>query len=291
VLKGLPAFAYITKRTGRALADDEEIRDTFYESLYRHLSASIHEDWAKLTPDEEASVLFKIAHHGDVQSFNIAKFDVNADSEKWAELSNALGKIIAISENGNVTLLNYDVALGALLETRRKVDLSVTSVIIPERKVAEGVLVKATSLVWTTVLEELEKQNWQNVHEIPPRIWEEMIAGAFVKAGFDEVVLTPRSADHGRDVIAIRKGVGSIKILDSVKAYKPGHLVTKEEVHALMGVLAVDPNASKGILTTTSDFAPRLLEDTRLAQTVPHRIELMNGTQLREWLNELAKKK
>jgi restriction system protein len=119
----------------------------------------------------------------------------------------------------------------------------------------------------------------------------EIIAGAFVKAGFDEVILTPRSGDHGRDVIAIRKGIGSIKILDSVKAYRPGHLVTKEEVHALMGVVAIDPNASKGILTTTSDFAPKLLEDPRLAQAVPHRIELMNGAALRKWLKELADKK
>ncbi|WP_439375522.1 restriction endonuclease [Bradyrhizobium sp. DASA03120] len=81
---------------------------------------------------------------------------------------------------------------------------------------------------------------------MPSRIWEEIIAGAFVKAGFDEVVLTPRSGDHGRDVIAIKNGIGSIKVLDSVKAYKPGNLVTKEEVHALMGVVALDPNASKG---------------------------------------------
>jgi restriction system protein len=57
-----------------------------------------------------------------------------------------------------------------------------------------------------------------------------------------------------------------------------------------MGVLALDPNASKGILTTTSDFAPRLLEDPRLAEALPHRIELMNGAALRKWLNDLVKK-
>ena len=53
--------------------------------------------------------------------------------------------------------------------------------------------------------------------------WEEMIAGAYSRAGFDEVILTPRSGDYGRDVIAIRKGIGCIKIIGSVKAYKPGH--------------------------------------------------------------------
>jgi len=35
------------------------------------------------------------------------------------------------------------------------------------------------------------------------RHWEEMIAAAFHEAKFDEVILTPQSGDHGRDVIAI----------------------------------------------------------------------------------------
>jgi len=130
---------------------------------------------------------------------------------------------------------------------RRRSGLSVASVIIPERRVTEGVLVKATSLVWAGIIEQLQK-DWTKAFEIPPRVWEEIIAGAFLKAGFDEVILTPRSNDHGRDVIAVRKGVGSIRILDSVKAYGPGHLVTKEEVHALMGVVALDPTRQREFL-------------------------------------------
>jgi len=167
-----------------------------------------------------------------------------------------LGNVFALTDSDLVTTTNFDRLLQDLVEPNRKsVDLSVSSVIIPERKIAEGVLIKATSLIWASIIEQLEK-DWTKAFEIPPRVWEEIIAGAFVKAGFDEVTLTPRSNDHGRDVIAVRKGVGSIRILDSVKAYSPGHLVTKEEVHALMGVVALDPNASKGIFTTTSlDFA------------------------------------
>lgn len=162
----------------------------------------------------------------------------------------------------------------------------VGSAIVPEKPVAEGVLVKCTSFVWASIVHKL-KNDWQRAFEIPPRVWEEIIAGAFKKAEFDEVILTPRSGDHGRDIIAVRNGVGSIRILGSVKAYKPGHLITKEEVHALMGVVAIDPNASKGIFATTSDFAPLLLDDPRLAAAVPHRIELMNGKRLQQWLKSL----
>jgi hypothetical protein len=37
------------------------------------------------------------------------------------------------------------------------------------------------------------------------------------KAGFEEVILTPRSGDHGRDVIATKKALGTIRVIDQVK--------------------------------------------------------------------------
>jgi hypothetical protein len=39
-----------------------------------------------------------------------------------------------------------------------------------------------------------------------------------------EVILTPRAADKGRDVIATRRGVGSIRFFDQVRRMA-GHLV------------------------------------------------------------------
>lgn len=163
----------------------------------------------------------------------------------------------------------------------------VQSVIIPERQIAEGTLVKSTSELWLAIMRTLQK-DWNQAHTIPWRVWEELVAGAYKKMGFDEVTLTPRSGDHGRDVIAVRKGVGSVRSLGAVKAYKPGHLITKEEVHALLGVVSADRNASKGVFTTTSDFAPNLMNDANLAACIPHRLELMNGVALREWLNLLS---
>src|SRR5207249_1009544 len=99
--------------------------------------------------------------------------------------------------------------------------------------------------------------------------WEEIIAAAYQAAGFDEVTLTPRSADGGRDVIAVRRGRYSVRLLDQVKAYGPNHLVTADEVRSLMGVLSSDRGASKGVLTTTSDFAPRLKDDPGIAPFLP----------------------
>jgi len=122
--------------------------------------------------------------------------------------------------------------------------------------------------------------------QIPPHKWEEMIAAAYKKAGFDEVTLTPRSGDRGRDVIAIKRTHGIVRVIDQVKAYAPGHLVPANDVRALIGVLQTDC-AAKGFLTTTSDFAPRIRTDPTITPFIPSRLELINGTGLRAWLEQL----
>lgn len=104
------------------------------------------------------------------------------------------------------------------------------------------------------------------------------------------MILTPQSGDRGRDVIAVKRGLGSIRVIDQVKAYKAGHFVTADDVRALMGVLQGD-GASKGFLTTTSDFAPKLQEDPLIVPFMPSRLELINGKALLGRLEELTKKR
>jgi len=84
--------------------------------------------------------------------------------------------------------------------------------------------------------------------------------------------------------IATKPGFYSIRIIDQVKAYRPGHRVSADEVRALLGVLSADQNASKGLVTTTSEFAPKINEDRLLKPFMPHRLELKNGKQLLQWL-------
>jgi restriction system protein len=133
------------------------------------------------------------------------------------------------------------------------------------------------------------QSDWTLAYQLPPEKWEEIIAGAFKRARYDEVVLTPRSKDHGRDVIAIKRGAGCVKIIGSVKAYKFGNLVPYDAVRSLIGVLQGEQDASKGIISTTSDFPPLIDKDPFIAPFMPTRLELMNYIQLQRWLAELAK--
>jgi restriction system protein len=172
---------------------------------------------------------------------------------------------------------------------RNTTSLLLQTVIVPGAKTDEGQLIEAVALPWFEIIE-LLRRDPALAYQIEPRKWEEIIAGAYQRAGFDEVTLTPRNGDFGRDVIAVKRGLGTIRIIDQVKAYGPNHLVTADEVRALLGVLQGD-KASKGFLTTTSDFAPKLHDDILLKPFMPAQLELINGKMLLARLEELAKKK
>lgn len=153
----------------------------------------------------------------------------------------------------------------------------------------EGVLVRAVAHPWREIVDHLRRDpTFLNHFAQNPRSFEEFIAASYDRAGFDEVTLTPRTGDRGRDVIAVKKGFGSIRFLEQTKAYSPGHLVTHDEVRAMVGVLNLDTNSSKGLVTTTSDFQPGILKPGgEFAGLVPYRLELKNGKELLRWLEEI----
>ena len=155
-------------------------------------------------------------------------------------------------------------------------------------KTDEGVLVKAAAVPWFEILKQLARDpDFMFKFVERPRKFEEFIAGAYRAHGWDNVTLTPPSGDRGRDVIATKPGLYSIRVLDQTKAYAPGHLVDHNDVRAMVGVLSMDQNASKGLVTTTSDFAPTILVSDEFSRLMPYRLELKNGSQLLKWLAEI----
>ena len=150
--------------------------------------------------------------------------------------------------------------------------------------VTEGQLIDSVALPWFEILKELERDP-QFLHQLGWRKMEELVAGAYQREGWPEVVLTPRSGDGGRDIIVSKPGVGAVRFIDQVKAYAPGHRVPAEDVRALYGVLTRDQNVSKGIVTTTATFAPGVYEEWKVL--MPFRLELKDGPALTDWLMRL----
>jgi len=170
--------------------------------------------------------------------------------------------------------------------TSQPPDVLIQAVVVFGDRRAEGQVIAGLAVPWFEIIDQLERDP-DFLFRIPWRKLEEIIAGAYDRAGWPEVILTPRSGDGGRDVIATRPGVGSIRIVDQVKAYKPGRPVKADEVRSILGVLDADSNVSKGVITTTSRFAPGILYDSGITKFVPYRLELKDGAQLRRWLLDL----
>ena len=166
-----------------------------------------------------------------------------------------------------------------LSHAKEKSSLLVQAIVELGNKTWEGDIIVAVLPVWEEIIKLIETDP-EIIYQIDPIKWEEIIAASYEKHGFDEVILTPRSGDFGRDVVATKRGFWSVRIIESVKRYNPNHLVPADDVRALLGVLASDRNASKGVVSTTSDFAPMIKDDPFIKPHVPNRLELINGTQL-----------
>jgi restriction system protein len=144
----------------------------------------------------------------------------------------------------------------------------------------DGILIQAVAAPWREILK-IIKDDPSAIYQIDPWKWEEIIAGSYQASGlFDEVVLTPRSGDLGRDVIATKHGFCSIRCIESVKRYTPGKVVTADDVRSLGFAVLGDPKVSKGVVSTTWEFAPRIEDDPNIKSLLPHRIELVNRDAL-----------
>ncbi|MEA2563419.1 MAG: restriction system protein [Acidobacteriota bacterium] len=175
------------------------------------------------------------------------------------------------------------VAVSILKEALGRASITLKSLLHFGGKTDEGFVVQAVALPWREIVRRLA-QDPKFLYEIDWRAMEELIAGAYKQYGCPDVVLTPRSGDKGRDVIATWPGQGAIRVMDQVKAYSPGHLVTPDEVRSMLGVLSGEGNVSKGVITTSSDFAPSVRNNPQIAQFLPFRLELVNGDELVKWL-------
>jgi restriction system protein len=154
-------------------------------------------------------------------------------------------------------------------------------------KTLDGDRIRLIEPAWQAILRVLEADP-DAAFQIKPRKWEELVAAAYEAEGY-LVELTPRSGDGGVDVIATLESGSRVRIFDQVKAYGRGHLVLANDVRALMGVVA-HSDATKGVVTTTSDFAPKIREDKYIAHAIRSGLELVNGTGLRQRLQALKKK-
>ncbi|MGH9824191.1 MAG: restriction endonuclease [Blastocatellia bacterium] len=119
----------------------------------------------------------------------------------------------------------------------------------------------------------------KQMYDFSPRKFEELVAELFRGMGYD-VVLTPRSRDGGRDLLAFqRSAVGTLLTLVECKHFSPNRRVGVGLIRTLYGVTEW-VRASHAVLATTSFFT-RGARD--LHETVKYRLSLADYDALTQW--------
>ncbi len=116
------------------------------------------------------------------------------------------------------------------------------------------------------------------------RDFERFIATLIEQLGFEDVILTPRSGDRGRDVLATKRIHGiSIMFAFECKRYKAP--VDPDIMRALLGTIVHrDSRANKGVLVTTSNFSAAARQFILTEPALDGR----DFDGIVEWLNEYS---
>lgn len=121
----------------------------------------------------------------------------------------------------------------------------------------------------------------QMLYELNSRRFEELVAELLRAQGF-EPILTPRTRDGGRDILAARSdALGNLLYLVECKRYAPHKKVGVERIRAIHGVTQAE-RATKGVIVTTSSFTKDAIA---FASPLKYGISLQDFEALKSWLS------
>lgn len=126
------------------------------------------------------------------------------------------------------------------------------------------------------------------IRDLTPRQFEEFVAETLNQLGFKDIILTPRSHDGGKDVIASHEINGiPLSFYFECKKYSEGNKIQLETLRALLGTMAHDArNVNKGVLVTTSTFT----KGSREFILSEARLDGKDYDGILGWIDELKKR-
>lgn len=196
--------------------------------------------------------------------------------------------------------INYDMFATSLFDKVRDIELDELAHILnptpeqiekinPEayelKEEEKGAIVSVNGLPFRVIANIMRSPH--EVRNLTPRQFEEFVAETLAQLGFSDVILTPRSRDGGKDVIASNEINGiPISFYFECKQYAEGNKIQLETLRALLGTLAHDAReVNKGVLVTTSTFT-RGSEQFVFSEA---RLDGKDYQGILGWINELNK--
>lgn len=139
-------------------------------------------------------------------------------------------------------------------------------------------LIKTASELSETLIDHIRKKK-ELVYDIPPNVFEELVAEIFASHGF-KVELTKRSRDGGKDIIAVKYdlGIPSAWIVECKRFRKKK--IDVRLVRELFGVKQAT-GYDHAVLVTTSTFT----EPAREFESTVWGLSLKDYSAIMEWLN------
>lgn len=131
------------------------------------------------------------------------------------------------------------------------------------------------------------QKNPELMRSLSPRDFEKFVADLLPTFGFEDVTLTPRSGDGGRDVVAVNK-VGGIDVVVAFecKKYAESKRIQIDTLRSLLGTITYsETRANKGVLVTTSTFT----SGSKSFIVNEPMIDGKDFDALTVWVNEFAK--
>ncbi len=121
----------------------------------------------------------------------------------------------------------------------------------------------------------------QNIDALDPKEFEDLIEGLYERMGY-RVRATPRSHDHGIDILASRQtSTGATEIIVIQCKHYPQRVVGEDKVRELWGVITNDHSVTRGVLVTSGRFSP-----PSQAYAMNKRIELIDRPKLERLLSD-----
>ncbi|MEV0614808.1 restriction endonuclease [Nonomuraea sp. NPDC050404] len=131
--------------------------------------------------------------------------------------------------------------------------------------------------------EQVKNQLLQQLREVPPQVFEHIVAALFTAMGYEAVAVTRRSRDGGVDVHATLVAGGVTTVPTSIQAKRWGTTkpVTVKVVRELRGTLR---SGTQGIIVTTGHYTRDAPYEARENTLTP--IHLIDGQLLADLLTE-----
>lgn len=129
------------------------------------------------------------------------------------------------------------------------------------------------------------KQFPENMYDLSPRKFEELVAEIMNKLGYT-TELTQTTRDGGKDIYAAKKdSIGTFLYIVECKKYAPDNHVGVGVIRQLYGVVQAE-HANAGIVATTSYFS----KDAKAFQeSISYQVSLQDYFDLQRWISDALK--